>query len=255
MSSCCGKSLQNCIQRHALLYFYPKAIVFYIQPKSCDSICTVIGVWRDIELIECFSPCKRLESVGKLLVLRSTLYLTQDFFGGEHVGSEGSYWLYRHGIGRGPVGDSLEDSSRWTASAVGSHCSCLSEVPGRGFPFLLFLKSSCPARVAVEPNWSQVRHSGDLLHYLCTTTLGKGGEEVPFKEYSQPLSWSSSYGLGPGLTKALSNGPEAWLLLSLVFTKLEACLNLPLHGCHPEISSTSELRPDVQEDFVCYLLH
>jgi len=129
---------------------------------------------------------------------------------------------------------------------VGSHCCCLGAFTGRGFLFLLFLKPSCPARVAVEPNWSQVRHFRDLLLYLCNTLLGKGGEEVPFKERSQPLSWSSSYSLGPGLTKALSNDPEAGLpyLLSFVFTRLEAHLNLPLHGCHPEISLTSELRAE-----------
>lgn len=130
---------------------------------------------------------------------------------------------------------------------MGPHCSWLSAVPRRGFPLLLFLKSSCPARVAVEPSWSQVRRFGDLLHYLCTTALGKGEEEVPFREHSQPLSWSSNYSFGPGLTKALSNCPEAWLpcVWSFVFTRLEAHLNLPLHACHLEISLTSELRADV----------
>lgn len=112
MSSCCGRSLQNCLKPCALLYFYSEAIVFVIQPKPCVSICTVIGLWRDIELIECFSPCKRLESTGKLLVHRSTLCLTQDFFGGERVGSEASYWLYHHGVGWRPVGENLENSSR-----------------------------------------------------------------------------------------------------------------------------------------------
>ena len=135
---------------------------------------------------------------------------------------------------------------------MGSHCSWLSAVPGRGFPLPLFLKSSYPARVAVEPNWSQVRHFRDLLRY---TVLGKGGEEVPFKEHSQPLSWSSSYSLGPGLTKALSDCPEAWLpcVLSFVLTRLEAYLNLPLYECHLEISLTSELRADVPVGGCCLL--
>lgn len=34
-------------------------------------------------------------------------------------------------------------------------------------------------------------------------------------------------------------------MLSFVFTRLEAHLNLPLCGCHLEISLTSELRADV----------
>lgn len=107
MSSCCGRSLQNCLQLHALLYFYLKIVVFDIQPKSCISICTVIGFWRDIELIDCFRPCKRRESMGKLLVQRSTLCLLQDSSGGE-----GTYWVCHRGLGWRPVGQSLEDSSR-----------------------------------------------------------------------------------------------------------------------------------------------
>lgn len=107
MSSCCGRSLQNCLHPRVLLYFCLKVIVFDVQPKSCISICTVIGFWRDIELIECFCPCKRLESMGKLLVHRSTLCLLQDSSGGE-----GTYWVHHCGSGWRPVRQSLEDSSR-----------------------------------------------------------------------------------------------------------------------------------------------
>lgn len=39
------------LQLHELLYLHPKAIVFDIQPKSCISVCTMIGLWRDAEWI------------------------------------------------------------------------------------------------------------------------------------------------------------------------------------------------------------
>lgn len=95
----------------------------------------------------------------------------------------------------------------------------------------------------------------DLLHYPCTTALGKGEEEVPFKERSQPLSWSSSNGLGSGLAKALSSCPRAWLpcVLSLVFTRLEVHLNLPLRGWHFEKSLMSEMRAGVPVGGCCLL--
>lgn len=75
-----------------------------------------------------------------------------------------------------------------------------------------------------------------LLGIISAPLLWKReGKKCLLKEYSQALSWNSSHGLGPSLTKALSSSPEACCLscvLSSVFTRLEAHLNLPLYVCH-----------------------
>lgn len=129
-----------------------------------------------------------------------------------------------------------QKSPRWTVSAVGSRCSWLTAVSGRAFPSFLLLGSSCPARIAEEPNWSQVRPPGDLLHYNAPRDFGEGEEEMLFQEHSKPLSWSSSYSTGQAWPKPCP-APRglASSLLSFVSIRFEAHLNLPVHGCHLEI--------------------
>lgn len=112
--------------------------------------------------------------------------------------------------------------SPWRAvSAVGSHCSWLTAVLGRAFPSFLLLRSSCPARIAEEPNWSQVRPTGDLIHYNAPQHFGKGEEKVPFQEHSKPLSWSSSYSMGQAWPKPCPAAQRLGFLVCCLLTGLK----------------------------------
>lgn len=137
------------------------------------------------------------------------------------------------------------------ASAVRSHCLWLSAVSERSFLLLLFLKSAYSESIAVEPHWSQIRHFRGLLHSLCSTALGTGEEEVPFKKHSQPPSWRSSYCLWLGPAKALSNCLVSLCAAFCVWSSFKPAAPLP--GCHIEISLMSELRADLPIGGCCVL--
>lgn len=108
-----------------------------------------------------------------------------------------------------------QKSPRWTVSAVGSRCSWLTAVSGRAFPSFLLLGSSCPARIAEEPNWSQVRPPGDLLHYNAPWDFGEGrGRDAlsgAFKASFMELKLQH----GAGLTKATSSSQGIGFLFAV----------------------------------------
>lgn len=93
----------------------------------------------------------------------------------------------------------------WTVLALGSnHAVC-----GRGFPSLLFLKSSHPGRTAVEPNGSQIRHFEDLK-YCCFV-----GRER--KRYLSASFMELKLHLGTRPDQSLLQLPRSLASLSILF--------------------------------------